>query len=334
MRVINLKSPPSIIGYGTVVGKREHEGPLSDDFDMHDESEKFSTDTWEKAESEMQRLALNLALKKSNVKESDIDALFAGDLMNQCVGSSYGLEGFGVPFFGLYGACSTFAEGSILAALITNTKIMQKCAAVSSSHFCTAERQFRFPLEYGGQRTPTSQRTATAAGAMIFSAEGAGPFVREVLPGKIVDFGITDINNMGAAMAPAACDTISEYFKETGKKPSDFDLILTGDLGKEGHSILTEFMGGLGYDMKNVYNDCGLMLYSAGSQDMHAGGSGCGCSASVICGHIMKRFEKKTLHDILYIATGALMSPGSLQQGRSIPGIAHLVRICDSESKT
>lgn len=334
MSVINLKSPPSIIGYGTVVGRREHEGPLSCDFDMHDNTEKFGTDTWEKAESEMQRLALNLAVKKANIHEKDISAIFAGDLMNQCTGSSYGLEGFSVPFFGLYGACSTFAEGSILASLLTSAKIMEKCAAVSSSHFCTAERQFRFPLEYGGQRTPTAQRTATASGAMIISSEGTGPYIREVLPGTIVDLGVTDINNMGAAMAPAACDTVSKYFKETGKRPSDFDLILTGDLGKEGHSIFSDFMKGAGYDMIKVYNDCGLMLYFIETQDMHSGGSGCGCSASVICGHIMKRFEKKSLHDILYIATGALMSPGSLQQGRSIPGIAHLVRICDSESKT
>lgn len=333
MSVIRLKNAPSIIGYAAVVGRREHEGPLHDDFDLHDQKEKFGMNTWEKAESEMQRLAVNLALAKSNIRSNDLDAVFAGDLMNQCVGSSYGAECFNRPFFGLYGACSTFAEGCILASLLVDSGSFSRCGVIASSHFCTAERQFRYPLEYGGQRTPTSQRTATAAGSLIISCEGNGPYIREVLPGTIVDFGITDINNMGAAMAPAAYDTLTKYFAESGKSPSDFDLILTGDLGKEGHSIICDFMKNAGYDMYKSYNDCGLMLYNADTQDMHAGGSGCGCSASVIAGHIMKRFEKKTLSDILYIATGALMSPSSLQQGRSIPGIAHLVRICDSRDK-
>ncbi len=328
-----LKSPPSVIGYAAVVGRREHEGPLSDDFDLHDMTEKFGTDTWEKAESEMQRLAMNLAMAKAKINGGDLDAIFAGDLMNQCVGSSYGAECFGRPFFGLYGACSTFAEGSILSSLLIGNGTFSKCGVIASSHFCTAERQFRYPLEYGGQRAPTAQRTATAAGAFVLAEKGEGPFVREVLPGTIVDMGITDINNMGAAMAPAAYDTLKKYFEETGKAPDDFDLILTGDLGKEGHAIVSDFMKSAGYNMNGVYNDCGLMLYNAQIQDMHAGGSGCGCSASVIAGHIMKRFEKGYIHDILYVATGALMSPASIQQGRSIPGIAHLVRICDSRSK-
>ncbi len=333
MSVIKLKNPPCICGYSAVVGRREYEGPLRDDFDLHDPKEKFGMDTWEKAESEMQRLALNLALAKADIRGNDLDAIFAGDLMNQCVGSSYGAECFKRPFFGLYGACSTFAEGNILASLLVDSGSFSRCGVIASSHFCTAERQFRYPLEYGGQRTPTSQRTATAAGAFILSREGEGPYIKEVLPGTIVDLGITDINNMGAAMAPAAYDTLTKYFSQTGKSPLDFDLILTGDLGKEGHSIICDFMKNAGYDMYRSYNDCGLMLYNADIQDMHAGGSGCGCSASVIAGHIMKRFEKKTINDILYIATGALMSPSSLQQGRSIPGIAHLVRICDSRDK-
>ncbi len=328
-----LNNPPSIIGYASVVGRREHEGPLSDDFDLHDPTEKFGTETWEKAESEMQRLAMNLALSKANIRGNDLDAIFAGDLMNQCVGSSYGVECFNRPFFGLYGACSTFAEGTVLGSLLIDSGAFSKCGVIASSHFCTAERQFRYPLEYGGQRAPTAQRTATAAGSFVLSKEGEGPFVREVLPGTIVDLGITDINNMGAAMAPAAYDTLTKYFEETGKSPDKFDLIVTGDLGREGHGIICDFMKNAGYDMSKVYNDCGLMLYNAATQDMHAGGSGCGCSASVMAGHIMKRFEKGKIHDMLYIATGALMSPASLQQGRSIPGIAHLVRICDSRSK-
>ena len=201
------------------------------------------------------------------------------------------------------------------------------CAAVSSSHFCSAERQFRFPLEYGGQRAPTAQWTATAAGAFVLSEEGTGPYITEVLPGTIVDKGIRDANNMGAAMAPAAVDTMKKYFMDTGLSPEDFDMILTGDLGREGHSIAVEFMKAVGYDIQNVYNDCGLMLYGSCSQDVHCGGSGCGCSASVMCGHVMRRFQKGELHNILYIATGALMSPDSLKQGGTIPGIAHLVRI-------
>ncbi|MBQ8448781.1 MAG: stage V sporulation protein AD [Clostridia bacterium] len=322
-----LKNPPTVAGYASVVGKREHEGPLREYFDLHDSTEKFGMDTWEKAESEMQRLSLNLALAKARLCGQELGAIFAGDLMNQCIGSSYAAECAHRPFFGLYGACSTFAEGSVLASLLLDSGAFSRCAVLASSHFCTAQRQFRYPLEYGCQRTPTSQRTATAAGALILASEGNGPYIREVLPGTIVDMGITDINNMGAAMAPAAYDTLTKYFGETGKKPEDFDLILTGDLGREGHGIICDFMKSAGYDMADVYNDCGLMLYDVDGQDMHSGGSGCGCSAATVAGYIMKRFEKKELCNVLYIATGALMSPASLQQGRSIPGIAHLVRI-------
>ena len=332
MNVIRLEQSPSIVGYAAVVGKKEHEGPLGADFDLHDDSGEFGMDTWEKSESEMQRLALNLALAKSKLAPAAVQAIFAGDLMNQCTGSAYGLLGFETPYFGLYGACSTFAEASMLAAMMTNAGYFEKCAAVSSSHFCSAERQFRFPLEYGGQRTPTAQWTATAAGAAIISREGNGPYLTEVLPGIIVDKGISDVNNMGAAMAPAAIDTMTKYFSDTGHKPDDFDLIVTGDLGLEGHTIASEFMKAAGYDMSAVYNDCGLLLYGRDSQDVHCGGSGCGCSASVICGHILKRFAKGELSDVLYIATGALMSPDSLKQGRSIPGIAHLVHISSKKA--
>lgn len=327
MNVIKLERAPSIIGYAAVVGKKEHDGPLGDDFDLHDEDNTFGMDTWEKSESEMQRLALNTALAKAKLSPAAIKAIFAGDLLNQCTGSAYGVLSFEKPYFGLYGACSTFAEGTMLASLMINAGYFDKCAAISSSHFCSAERQFRFPLEYGGQRTPTSQWTATAAGAVILSDTGAGPYITEVLPGTIVDKGINDANNMGAAMAPAAIDTMTKYFKDTGHHPDDFDLIVTGDLGLEGHTIAVEFMKSAGYDIQNVYNDCGLMLYGRDSQDVHCGGSGCGCSASVVCGHIMRRFQKGELKNVLYIATGALMSADSLKQGCTIPGIAHLVRI-------
>lgn len=332
MRVKKLKCPPAIMGYSSVVGKRESEGPLASDFDIHDPSEHFGMNTWEKAESEMQRIALNTALAKAKIGIGAIDAIFAGDLQNQCVSSVFGLSDFGVPYFGLYGACSTFAESLILSSMLVDAGKFEACAAVTSSHFCAAERQYRFPLEYGGQRTPTAQRTVTGAGAAIIGKkEGRIPRITEVMPGRIVNKGIKDANNMGAAMAPAAIDTISKYFEETGLSPSSFDLILTGDLGAEGHGIVLDYLLRYGIDISENYNDCGLMIYDIKSQDMHAGGSGCGCSASVICGHIMKRFENGELSDILYIATGALMSPSTSKQGLSIPGIAHLVRIKSEE---
>lgn len=327
MSVVKLAENVRIAGYSSVVGKRESEGPLGADFDIHDKSEKFGMSTWEQSESEMQRLALNLALSKAKLPQDAVDIIFAGDLQNQCVGSVYGAEDFGAGYFGLYGACSTFAEGLILASAAVSAGYAERCAAVTSSHFCAAERQYRYPLEYGGQRTPTSQRTVTGSGAMIISSSGDGPRISEVMAGRIVNKGIKDVNNMGAAMAPAAIDTIERYFAETGYSPSDFDMILTGDLGAEGHAITLEYLKRRGIDISRNYSDCGLMIYNRSEQDMHAGGSGCGCSASVMCGHIMKRIERGELGDVLYIATGALMSPSSLQQGLSIPGIASLVRI-------
>ena len=325
MRVMRLKNPPSAIGWAAVVGGKEYDGPLGAEFDLHDETGAFGMDTWEKSESEMQRLALNLALAKGKCAADVPEVIFAGDLMNQCTGSAYGLLGFGKPYFGLYGACSTFAEATVLSSMLISAGYFENAAAISSSHFCSAERQFRFPLEYGGQRAPTAQWTATAAGALILSSSGTGPYVTEVAPGVIVDKGINDINNMGAAMAPAAIDTLTAYFTETGRTPDDFDLILTGDLGMEGHGITLSLMKENGYDMTRVYNDCGLLLYGGDSQDVHCGGSGCGCSASVICGYILKQFAEGKLKDVLYLATGALMSPGRLKQGATIPGIAHLV---------
>lgn len=328
MRVKKLNEKPSLVGCGSVAGKRESEGPLSDDFDIHDKGEHFGMNTWEKAESEMQRIALNTALAKAKLGAGSVEAVFAGDLQNQCVSSVFGLADFGVPYFGLYSACSTFAEALMLSAMLVDSGKFSTCAAVTSSHFCAAERQYRFPLEYGGQRTPTAQRTVTGAGAAIISpTSGNFPRITEVMPGRIVNKGIKDANNMGAAMAPAAIDTIRDYFNETGHSPKDFDLILTGDLGAEGHAIVLEYLLRYGIDIRENYNDCGLMIYDINRQDMHAGGSGCGCSASVICGHIMKRFEKGELKNVLYIATGALMSPSTSKQGLSIPGIAHLVRI-------
>ena len=331
MSVIYLPKEPSILSGAAVVGEKEHSGPLGDIFDIHDKTGAFGMDTWEKAESEMQRIAVNTALSKAKLTSDDIDVILAGDLLNQCVGSTYGILGFKTAYLGIYGACSTFTEGLVLASMLAAAGYFDKCAVVTSSHFCTAERQFRFPNEYGGQRTPTSQWTVTGAGAVIISADGSGPFITDVLPGIPVDKGISDANNMGAAMAPAAIDTFTRYFDQTGTEPSDFDLILTGDLGVQGHGILCDFMKSAGYDMTKNYNDCGLLMFGLKSQDVHSGGSGCGCAASVFSSLILDRLKSGEINSVLFAATGALMSPDSIKQGNSIPGIAHLVHISNKK---
>ena len=285
-------------------------------------------DTWEKSESEMQRIALDGVLGKSGIVISEIGAIFAGDLLNQCTGSGYGLAGFDAPFFGLYGACSTCAEALILASLLVDSKKLTRAAAVCSSHNCSAERQFRFPLEYGGQRTPSAQWTVTGAAAFIVGhKDGACARITEVLPGIVVDKGISDVSNMGAAMAPAAIDTITRYFNESGAAVSDIDAIVTGDLGYEGSSILNEMLKKDGLDITKVHYDCGLMIYDRQRQDMHAGGSGCGCSGSVLAAHFLEKIKSGEIKNMLFIATGAMMSPSSVLQGLSIPSIAHLVKI-------
>lgn len=325
--IIKFDNPPKIISASSVVGKKEHDGPLGKLFDIVDKTDAFNQDTWEKSESEMQRLAVKHVMEKVALKDDDIDALFAGDLTNQCVSSNYGLLNFDIPFFGLYGACSTAAEGLLLSSLTVGFGIFNKTVTVTSSHNCSAERQFRYPLEYGGQHTPTSQWTVTGSGAYIVSKDGKGPIISEVLPGKTIDRGITDINNMGAAMAPAAIDTLTRFFQQSKTQPQDYDLITTGDLGYEGHRIVKELMLGKGFDMGKQYNDCGLMIYDRKKQDMHAGGSGCGCSAVVFASHIYNELCSGKLKNILFLGTGALMSPSSVQQGQSIPGIAHLLHI-------
>ncbi len=331
--IISLEHPVSIFSCGSVVGKEESKGPLGHTFDSHDENDKFGQKTWEQAESEMQHMALNLALAKQKLSPSDIDVMFAGDLLNQCVGSAYGLLSFDIPFLGLYGACSTAVEGLILASLLLSQKVYSRAAVIASSHNCSSERQFRFPLEYGGQRTPTSQWTVTGAGAFLLGTQEEGVEIIEVLPGRSIDFGITDANNMGAAMAPAAIDTLTRYFQSSPNAPSDFDLIVTGDLGFEGHRIVTEQLKMQGLNLGDRYHDCGLMIYDREKQDKHAGGSGCGCSAVVLAGHLFTQLQSGALQDVLLLGTGALMSPMSVQQGNSIPGIAHLVHLRAPKSK-
>ncbi|MGN1129641.1 MAG: stage V sporulation protein AD [Candidatus Flemingiibacterium sp.] len=330
--IIKLNNPPSIAATGNIVGKKEHEGPLGKYFDGFDETDTFGMPTWEQSESEMQRLALNRALDSGGYKIHDIDAIFAGDLINQCTSSGYGLANFDAPFFGLYGACSTIAEGMMLASMTVSSGLLNRAAAVTSSHNCSAERQFRYPLEYGGQRPPTAQWTATGSAAFIIEGHNKPPYISEVLPGRVTDKGINDANNMGAAMAPAAVDTLKRYFDESGKSPDEFSAIFTGDLGWEGSGILVDFLRAEGIDIARVHRDCGLLLYDRIGQDVHAGGSGCGCSATVLSAYIMKKLADLELTDILFVATGALMSPASLQQGLTIPGVAHLVRITMSGS--
>ncbi len=330
MQIIEFKNKPRLASAAAVVGKKEHEGPIGEYFDIHDPTDKFGQKTFEQSESEMQRLALNLALSKAELGREDIGAVFAGDLLNQCTGSSYGLAGFGIPYFGLYGACSTAAEALMLGAMTVDRAVFSRTAAVVSSHNSTAERQFRFPLEYGSQRPPTAQWTATAAAAFIISNEETPsemPAITEALPGRIVDKGITDANNMGAAMAPAAADTLLRYFSQEGRSPEDFDMILTGDLGYEGSSICKELMKGEGLDLGERYTDCGILLFDRETQDTHSGGSGCGCSGAVTASYILERFRLGKVKNVLLVGTGALMSPASVQQGLSIAGIGHLVRL-------
>lgn len=322
-----LTDKPVIIGYGSVAGKKESEGPLKNHFDKIFYDTLLGCDTWEQAESMLQQEAVSFALEKANAKAKDVNMVFAGDLLNQCISSSYSMRGLNIPFLGQYGACSTMAQTLLMASVMVEGGAAEKALAVTSSHFCSAERQFRYPLEYGGQRTPTAQWTVTGSGAVVVAKNGNGPKVNMVTIGKIVDLGIKDINNMGAAMAPAAADTLKTFFEDTSTKPSDYDLILTGDLGHVGSDLLYELLDKEKIDIRNRHNDCGLMIYKIDEQDVHAGGSGCGCSGSVLCSVILNSMAQKKYNNILFMATGALMSPTSNQQGESIPGIAHLVNI-------
>lgn len=330
-QTVFMKNPPTIAGHASAVGKKEGEGPLADSFDYINIDSYWGEKTWEKAESAMQKHAFSLAADKASIAPSSIEYLFAGDLLNQCTGSVFGLRESDIPFFGVFGACSTMAESLALAAMTIDGGFADITAAVTSSHFCSAERQFRFPLEYGGQRTPTSQWTVTGAGAAVLTSAGNGPYITHVTAGKMLDAGITDANNMGAAMAQAAYDTLSAHFSDTGFSPSDYDLIVTGDLGAVGHSIVIDFFRQDGVDLSSNYNDCGLMIFSREEQDVDAGGSGCGCSASVLTGYLLNGMRAGRWNRILFAATGALMSPTTSQQGESIPGICHAVAISNNK---
>lgn len=325
-QTVAFTTPPAILGYGNVVGKKEGEGPLADSFDRIEQDDTFQEKTWEKAETAMQKIALGTALEKSGLTASDLDYLFAGDLLNQCIGSGFAAREQAIPFFGLYGACSTMGESLSLAAMSIDGGFAQYVGAVTSSHFCSAERQYRTPLEYGGQRTPTAQWTVTGSGAVILGKDGSGPYVTHITTGKVIDKGIKDANNMGAAMAPAAYDTLTAHFKDTKRKSSFYDLIVTGDLGLLGKDIILDFFRQDGIELTN-YNDCGAMIFDPKTQDVHCGGSGCGCAASVLTGYLLNGMKEHKLKNILFCPTGALLSPTSTQQGESIPSICHAVAI-------
>lgn len=321
-----LPSRPRIIASAAVGGKREGEGPLKDCFDRVSADSYFGEESWERAESHMIRECFDLACNKAGLAAAP-DYIIAGDLLNQCVSSAFAMKDSGAPYFGVYGACSTMAESLTLAAMLVDGGYAETACAVTGSHFCTAERQYRYPLEYGGQRTPTSQWTVTGAGAAIVGAQGRGPYISHVTTGRIVDAGINDANNMGAAMAPAAYDTLCAHFADTGRAPEYYDAIFTGDLGALGHDIVQDMFAADGVKLGARYMDCGVLIYDLRTQDVHAGGSGCGCCASVLCGHILPAMRKGIWKRVLVAATGALMSSTSAQQGASIPGICHAVAI-------
>ena len=323
-------SLPKIVGHAAVTGEKEGEGPLGKYFDYVSKDPYFNQSTWEKAESEMQATAFKLALEKAKLTSNDVDRLYAGDLLNQCVGSSLAHKEDTIPYVGLYGACSTMAESLSLAAMAVDGEYAEIAGAITSSHFCSAEKQYRMPLEYGGQRPPCAQWTVTGSGCLILSKDGEGPVVCASVTGEIVDAGIKDANNMGAAMAPAAYNTLSALFAETGTSPQNYDLIVTGDLGKVGSEILSDLFFEDGLDLGNVYNDCGMMIFAPG-QDTHSGGSGCGCSAAVLSGYILNQMKLGIYRRVIFAGTGALHSPISINQGASIPGICHAVIIADKK---
>lgn len=331
-KITYLEKPIYFEAFSAVGGFEEGRGPLGKSFDFIDEKDLFGMKTWEKAEGEMARIALNLALNKKNLSPDDLNVLVAGDLQNQCVASSGGLFSFGIPFLGLYGACSTCTEGLlVLSAMLSTSKTYTRGGAITSSHNCAAERQFRTPIEYGGQRTPTSQWTATASGAFILSKDKgtSKAKITAFMPGKIIDGYTKDQSNMGAAMALSAFDSISRFFEENN--PDDFDLIMTGDLGATGSSVLEELLSTkltrYGRKLAALHKDAGLLLYDFDKQDVHSGASGCGCSASVLASTILPKIESGELSRVLFLSTGALMSTSSVSQGDNILGVAPLIQI-------
>lgn len=326
-QTIKLNKRPRLISTYSIVGPKEGEGPLNMYFDKIMQDDLAGKDSFEKAESNLLYTAVIESIKGANLEETDIDILFAGDLLNQLSSSSFAARDMNIPFIGLYGACSTMSESLAIAAMTIDAGFCNNVVAATSSHFSAAERQFRYPLEFGSQRTTTAQWTVTGAGSVVLAKEGNFPYVTHVTIGKVKDYGVTDSSNMGAAMAPAAVSTIYNHFKDTGRTPKDYDVIATGDLGKVGKKITLELLKEQGYDITSNYIDCGEEIFNNEEQGTEAGGSGCGCSAVVLCGYLYKKLMEGKFKKILLVSTGALLSTTSSLQGESIPGIAHAISI-------
>ena len=325
-RVIELKNPVAITAYSCVGGKKEKEGPLADYFDFTDNDDYFGMDTWEKAETEMLKRSFRYLTEKRKIRREDISVALGGDLCDQITSTSFCYRDYTVPFLGLYGACSAMSESMAIGACLVSSGLVDNALCSASSHFCTAERQFRTPLDYGGKRTPTAQWTVTGASHVFLEPQGKGPFIKRVCIGKITDLDVKDANNMGAAMAPAAADTLKTYFTETGTKPRDYDAVFTGDLGAVGSLLLKQLLQKENIELTN-HSDCGLIIYGENRRNVPAGASGCGCSGCVLSAYILPRLADKRLNRVLFMATGALLSPTTTMQKESIPGIAHLVEI-------
>ncbi len=322
-----LQDPPVISTWASVAGKKESEGPLAKYFDITCTDTYFGQKTWEQGEKRMQQLALEKLCEKAKLSYEDVGLVFSGDLLNQCIGSSFTLRNMQIPHIGLYGACSTMAESLLMSAMAVGGGFFDRVVAMTSSHFASSERQYRFPLGYGGQRTPTSQWTVTGAGATLVCREGNGPQITACTVGTVTDLGIKDANNMGAAMAPAALATIRAHFEDLNCSANDYDVIITGDLGQVGKDTLLTMAQREGVPLGGKLVDCGTLVYDLIKQDVHAGGSGCGCSAITLCGYFLNRVSEKKFKRILFCGTGALLSPTSTQQGLPIPGVCHAVSI-------
>ena len=316
-----------ISAWASVAGKKESEGPLGHLYDLTSSDTKFSEKSWEQAEKKMQQLALNTLLDKAGITPEDVDLVYSGDLLNQCIGSSFSLRNTGIAHLGLYGACSTMAENLLLSAITAGGGYADRVVAMTSSHFASSERQYRFPLGYGGQRTPTAQWTVTGSGAALVERRSGTVEITAATVGTVTDLGITDPANMGCAMAPAAFDTIRTHFDDTHTGPEDFDLIVTGDLGSLGKEALMYLFRKEGISIGGKLTDCGTMVFDAQKQDVHCGGSGCGCSAIVLCSELLSKLQAGKLKKILFCGTGALLSPTSTQQNLPIPGVCHGVCI-------
>ena len=334
-QTVRLSEGVSILSAASAVGPKEAEGPLGKYFDVTVEDMMFGEESWELAESKFVEKNMKLAMQKANLTSEQIDYVLCGDLLNQCTGSTFGIRNLDIPFFGLFGACSTMGESMSLGAMLVDGGFADHVLTGASSHFCAAEKQFRFPLPLGTQRPPTPTWTVTGDGAVILGRKKGFPRITEITTGKIVDMGVTDVNNMGAAMAPAAAALLQAHFEDTGRTPQDYDVIATGDLGSIGRKLVVELLEKEGYRMDERYTDCGIEIFDAETQDTHAGGSGCACSAVTFCGYFYPKLCRGEIGRMFFVPTGALMSPTSAQQGQSIPGIAHglVIEGCRKEAK-